>query len=155
MNLTSIFLLTAGLAFSQTLTLTNPTYIRHVTRNSHKRVEANLNLTYTSSTSSTATPVAALQFTLTPAVPAQFTGITESLSATLTKLRKGITCDTPAPAVTCLIYGLNATAIASGDVVDLSAIFLNGAPLRQTRFVLSGVVAADQAGNAIQVIAVQ
>src|SRR5580698_1358770 len=143
-----LFFTAVAAAHAQVLTLSNPTPLRHVTRNSHKRVVANFSLTYTADPSGAAV-VDAIQFTLLPYTPANLTSFTATAGSGSTAAGKQVQCTAPSPlgVVVCVVYGLNVNMIGTGDVVDFSAVFLPSTGLKQARFVLSGVVAADENGN--------
>lgn len=99
----------------------------------------------------TATPIAALQFTFN-FVPGQVTSVTALNGSAAIAAGKSIQCGTLNPAtgsLTCLVFGVNTTAIGPGTVANFTSTVAENTLFTNIKITLTCLVASDQFGNAV------
>lgn len=104
-------------------------------------------------TPTTATPPAALQFTMSGTTD---TGIlTATVGSASTAASKQISCTSPpAKTLTCIVWGLNSNTIGNGDVADVTVPISATATLASDLLTLTNVLGASAAGGSVTVAAV-
>lgn len=111
-----------------------------------------IQINFVNGTGTPAPAVAGLQFTVTGTAD---TGPLSAVAGTAaTQAGKQISCATLASkALTCIIWGLNVTAIGNGDVADITVPILQTATLSTDTIGLSGAIGASVTGTAVTVSA--
>lgn len=93
-------------------------------------------------------PIAALQFTQS------FPGVTvigSSTAAAGAAAGKTLYCAGAGLPPVCIVYGINVTAIASGDVATFAVSLPNQNQIGPGNFTVTNIIASDPAGSAVSI----
>jgi hypothetical protein len=142
-RLLSVFLLANALLWAQTANSANLTLVPPATATSPAIVQVSLQ-------NSPGSAPAAIQFTV--GATKDVTGIVATIGAAGTAANKLIGCGAWVnSSLTCIVYGVNATAIGNGVIASLSVNLVSGLGVTSEPLTLTPVSMAD--GNAVAVAA--